>query len=294
MSLFKGVGTAIVTPFNEDNSINWVLLEELIEYQIGSGIDAIIFCGTTGESPTLSEEEHKEVIRFGIEKVAGRCQVVAGTGSNNTAEAITYSKQAEADGADALLLITPYYNKPTQRGLLAHFTAIADAVNIPIILYNVPSRTAVNIEPDTMVELAKHPMIQAVKEASGDLTQVAEISANTPDDFLVYSGNDDQVIPVMSVGGVGVISVTANFAPRTVKQVVDFFNDGDVKAATELTLDTRALHQIMFIETNPAPVKVALELAGFEVGPCRLPLVPVSDENIEKIRAIMSQLGMLI
>lgn len=292
MSLFKGTGVAIVTPFNNDGQIDWPVLEQLIERQIDAGIEALIFCGTTGESPTLSPEEHEAVIRFGIEKTNGRTQVIAGTGSNNTFEAITYSKHAEEAGADGLLLITPYYNKPTQRGLIAHFEAIANEVNIPIILYNVPGRTAVNLLPSSVLTLAEHPNIAAIKEASGDISQVAEIAANKPEDFLIYSGNDDQVIPVMSLGGSGVISVTANIAPKETKAAVDAYLSGDIETATKLTLEMRNLHMVMFVETNPAPVKAALELMGYPVGSCRLPLVPMTEGNIETVKNEMKAFGL--
>ncbi|MBB6218276.1 4-hydroxy-tetrahydrodipicolinate synthase [Anaerosolibacter carboniphilus] len=292
MSLFTGSGVAIVTPF-KDGKVNYSKMEEILNWHIEQGTDAIIVCGTTGEASTMSDEEQKEMIKFTVEKINGRIPVIAGTGSNNTAHAIEMSKYAEAVGADGLLVITPYYNKATTKGLLAHFTAIADAVSIPIILYNVPGRTGVNILPATVAELAKHRNIQAIKEASGNIAQVAEIARLVPSDFHIYSGNDDMIVPLMSLGGHGVISVVANVAPRDTHNMVQKFIDGDVKGACALQLQMKALIDALFIEVNPIPVKTAMNLMGFEMGELRLPLTEMSEGNLNILTARMTEYGLL-
>ncbi|MBO5588255.1 MAG: 4-hydroxy-tetrahydrodipicolinate synthase [Anaerovibrio sp.] len=276
--VFRGAGVAIVTPFTEDG-INFEELGRVIEDQIAGGTDAIVITGTTGESATMSDEEHKAAIKYAVEKVAGRIPVVAGTGSNETAYAIQLSQYAEKVGADALLVVTPYYNKCTQKGLIKHYTAIADSVNIPIIMYNVPSRTGVNIQLSTFKELSKHPRIVAVKEASGDLSQVAKIRHECGDDLAIYSGNDDQIIPILSLGGQGVISVLSNVAPRETHDMCQLFFDGKVKEAAKLQIDFIDLIGALFCEVNPIPVKVAMRMKGYNAGPLRLPLTEMEPEH---------------
>ena len=293
MSLFKGSGVAIVTPFNEDESINFEKLGELIDWQIEESTDAIIICGTTGEAATMDDNEHKESIRFAVEKVAGRIPVIAGTGSNNTAHAIEMSKFAESVGVDGLLVVTPYYNKGTQKGMIKHYSVIADSVNIPIIIYNVPGRTGVNILPETVAELAKHPNIQGVKEASGNISQVVEIARLVPDDFYIYSGNDDMIVPLLSVNGSGVISVVANIAPKDTHDMVMKFHAGDLKGACDLQLKMKALIDALFKEVNPIPVKTALNLMGKEVGEFRLPLCEMSEGPLENLKEEMRLYGLL-
>ena len=280
MSIFTGSAVALVTPFI-NNQVDYKALEKLIEWHLEAKTDAIVVCGTTGESCTLSKVEKKDVIAFTIKKVSGRVPVIAGTGGNNTQEAIEMSLFAEGIGADALLLVTPYYNKTTQRGLVAHYFAIADQVNIPIILYNVPSRTGLNIQPETVKELATHKNIVAIKEASGDLSQIAKIARLCPDGFDIYSGNDDQILPVLSLGGAGVISVVANILPDETHQICELYFNGMTNAATKLQLDMLDIINALFIETNPIPVKAALEIMGKINGELRLPLIPISDSNRE-------------
>ncbi|MDK2918091.1 MAG: 4-hydroxy-tetrahydrodipicolinate synthase [Candidatus Petromonas sp.] len=292
MKLFRGSGVAIVTPFKDDK-VNFDKLEEMLEWHIEQGTDAIVVCGTTGESSTMSDEEQKEVIKFTVEKVNKRIPVIAGTGSNCTKHTIELSKYAEKVEADGLLVITPYYNKSTQKGLIAHFTAIADEVNIPIVVYNVPGRTGVNMLPSTLAELAKHPNIAAVKEASGNISQVAEIARLVPDDFYIYSGNDDMVVPLMSLKGDGVISVAANIAPKDTHNMVMKFIEGDVKGACDLQLKMKPLIDALFIEVNPIPVKTAMNLMGFEVGNLRLPLVEMTEGNLEILKTRMKEYGLL-
>ncbi|QQY80356.1 dihydrodipicolinate synthase [Keratinibaculum paraultunense] len=291
--MFKGSGVAIVTPFN-DQGVDFEKLGELLEWHISEGTDAIIICGTTGESATMSDEEKKEAIRFTVEKVNNRIPVIAGTGSNNTKHSIELSQYAEEIGADGLLIVTPYYNKTTQKGLIEHYTAIADKVNIPIIVYNVPSRTGLNVLPNTLFEMSKHPNIRGVKEASGNIAQVAEIARLADDDFYIYSGNDDMVVPLLSLGGHGVISVAANILPKDTHNMVQFFLDGDIEASKELQLKMKPLIDALFIEVNPIPVKEAMNLLGMNVGPCRLPLTSMSDENREKLIDEMKKYGMEI
>ncbi len=292
MSIFIGSGVAIVTPMTKTGEVNYAKLEELLEYQIAGGTDSIIICGTTGESSTLTHEEHLEVIRFAIEKVHGRIPVVAGTGSNCTDTAIYLSTEAEKYGADALLLVTPYYNKATQKGLIAHFTKIANSVKLPVILYNVASRTGVNIAPETAAYLAKNvENIVGIKEASGNISQVAKIAQLAGDALDIYSGNDDQIVPLLSLGGKGVISVLANIAPKETHDIVAKFMAGDIAGSRELQLKALPLVNALFCEVNPIPVKTALNLMGWEVGPLRMPLSPMEDAHVEQLKAAMADFG---
>ncbi|WP_249299498.1 4-hydroxy-tetrahydrodipicolinate synthase [Feifania hominis] len=291
--MFEGSAVAIVTPFHEDGSVNYEKLAELIEFQISSGTDAIVICGTTGESATMTVEEDMKSIEFTVRQVAGRVPVIAGAGSNNTQTAIETSRHAESVGADALLLVTPYYNKTTQRGLVRHYTAIAESVTIPIILYNVPSRTGLNITPETCEQLAKIPNIVAIKEASGNLSQVAQIAARCGDELAIYSGNDDQILPVLSLGGKGVISVLANILPRETHEICELFFDGKVAESTKMQLDYLDLINTLFIEVNPIPVKEAMNLMGMGAGPLRLPLCEMSEANHAVLKACLERHGLL-
>lgn len=291
-TIFRGAGVAIVTPFTEDG-INFDELGRIIEDQIAGGTDAIIITGTTGESATMTDEEHKAAIKYAVEKVAGRIPVIAGTGSNETAYAVQLSQYAEEVGADALLVVTPYYNKCTQKGLVKHFTAIADAVNIPLILYNVPSRTGVNIQVATFAELAKHPRIVAVKEASGDLSAVAKIRHACGDALAVYSGNDDQIVPILSLGGSGVISVLSNVAPKMTHDICQLYFDGKVKEAADLQLGAIDLISALFCEVNPIPVKVAMRMLGYAAGPLRLPLTEMEPEHEAQLRTALANHGLI-
>ena len=284
--IFKGAGVAIVTPFNEDG-INFDELGKLIDYQIENSTDAIIIAGTTGESAAMTDDEHKEVIKFAVERVNKRVPVIAGAGSNDTAYAIQLSQYAEKVGADALLLVTPYYNKCTQNGLVAHYTKIADSVNIPIITYNVPSRTGVNIKPETYKKLSEHPRIVATKEANGDLSSIVRTKKLCGDDLEIYSGNDDQIIPILSLGGKGVISVLSNVAPKDTHLICQLYFEGKVEAAAKLQIDYSDLIDALFCEVNPIPVKCALKLMGWNVGKLRMPLSEIETQNFEKVRAAM-------
>ena len=279
--LFKGSAVALVTPFTKDNKVNFDKLAELIEYHIENKTDAIVSCGTTGEATTMSDEEILSVLEFTVKKVNGRIPVIAGTGSNNTMHSVELSQKAEALGVDGLLIITPYYNKANKSGLKKHFVTIAESVNIPIILYNVPGRTCMNISPSLIAELAQVPNIVAVKEASGDLGQVAEIASLVPEDFAIYSGNDDSIVPLLSLGGHGVISVLANVCPRETHDLVEKYLNGDVEGSRKIQLDLDALIAALFIEVNPIPVKTAMNLLGFEVGDLRLPLDNMDPANLE-------------
>ena len=296
MAVFKGAGVAIVTPIHEDGSINYDKLEELIEYQIANSTDAIIICGTTGESSTMTHGEHLKTIKFAIDKTAGRVPVIAGTGSNCTETAIMMSKEAASYGADALLLVTPYYNKATQKGLIAHYTAIADAVpETPIILYNVPSRTGCNILPETAAALCKNVKnIVGIKAASGDLSQIAKMMSLADGAIELYSGNDDQVLPILSLGGQGVISVLSNVAPRETHDMVMKYLEGDLDGARKLQLDMIPLISALFCEVNPIPVKTALNLMGKEVGPLRMPLCEMEPANQEKLAKAMRDAGIAL
>lgn len=292
MAVFKGAGVAIVTPFTKNNEVDYEKLGELIEYQITNSTDAIIICGTTGEASTLSHEEHLECIRYTVEKVAGRIPVIAGTGSNCTETAIYLSKEAQKYGADALLLVTPYYNKATQKGLIAHFTAIANSVSVPIILYNVPGRTGCNITPQTVATLFKNVNnIVGVKEASGNIAQAAQIMQLTDSKIDLYSGNDDMVVPILSLGGAGVISVLSNVAPKETHDMVIKFLEGDLTGSRELQLKYLPLVDALFCEVNPIPVKKAVKLMGFEVGELRMPLTEMEPANAERLRKEMNAVG---
>ena len=295
MAIFKGAGVAIVTPMTADGEVNYEVLGEMLEAQIAGGTDAIIICGTTGESATLSEEEHSAVIRYAIKKFNKRIPVIAGTGSNCTATAIKLSKEAEKDGADGLLLVTPYYNKATQKGLIAHYTAIAKAVSLPIILYNVPSRTGCNLQPETIAALVKNVKnIVGVKEASGNISQIAKVKLLCGDDIDLYSGNDDQVVPILSLGGIGVISVLSNVAPKeTHNMVMDYLN-GDVDKARQMQLKAIPLIDALFSEVNPIPVKKALNLMGWEAGPLRAPLTEMEASHAEVLKKTMKDFGIKV
>ena len=281
--IFTGAAVAIITPFTEDG-INFEELKRLIDFNIDNGTDAIVIAGTTGESSTMSDEEHKETIRFTVEYVNKRVPVIAGTGSNDTLYAVDLSQYAEKVGADGLLLVTPYYNKTTQSGLIKHYNYIADRVNIPIILYNVPSRTGVNILPKTASELSKHKNIVAIKEASGDLSQIAETISLCGDNLTVYSGNDDQIVPILSLGGKGVISVLSNVVPRDAHNICSLYFEGKVKESRELQMKYLSLINALFIEVNPIPVKTALRLMGFNAGPLRMPLFDMDEENLKVLK----------
>lgn len=285
-TIFKGCGTAIATPFTEDG-VNFDEFGKLLEEQIKQEVDAIIVCGTTGESATMTDKERKDTIKFAIDKVAKRAKVIAGTGSNNTRAAIELSKYAESVGADGILVVTPYYNKTTQAGLIEHYKAIAEAVTLPIIMYSVPSRTGVNINPETCVELSKIKNIVAIKEASGNLSQVAKIAALCRDNLDIYSGNDDQIVPILSLGGKGVISVLSNVMPRYTHDMTQKFFDGKILEATQMQLDAIDLIDALFSEVNPIPVKYALNLMGYNYGKPRLPLVELSAKNQERMREAM-------
>lgn len=279
MSIFKGSGVAIVTPFNE-RGVDFKKLEELIEWQIKCMTDAIIVCGTTGEASTMSEQERKETIKFVVDVVNKRIPVIAGTGSNNTAATVSMSKWAENIGVDGLLVITPYYNKTTQKGLFEHYSVIANSVNTPIIIYNVPSRTGLNITPSTLLKLCRVQNIVAIKEASGDISQIAQIKALCGDNLDIYSGNDDQVIPILSLGAIGVISVLANIIPTDMHNMCDLYLKGEHAKALKIQLGYLSLNSAVFIETNPIPVKTAMNLMGMEVGPLRLPLCEMEENTL--------------
>lgn len=294
MAIFTGAGVAIVTPFHEDGSVNYNKLEELIDFQCNNGTDSIIICGTTGESATLTEEEHAEVIRKAVEFTKGRIPVIAGTGSNNTMTAIQLSKEAEEAGADGLLMVTPYYNKATQQGLVQHYTAVAKEVKLPIILYSVASRTGCNIEPTTAATLFKNvENIVGIKEASGNISQVAKIMNLTDGKIDLYSGNDDQIVPLMSLGGLGVISVLSNVAPKETHDICAKYFAGDHKGSLELQLKALPLIDALFSEVNPIPVKKALNLMGYEVGSLRMPLTELTEANTEKLAKAMRDFGIL-
>lgn len=284
-TIFTGSGVAIVTPMREDGSIHYEKLGELIDWQVENGTDAIIICGTTGESTTMSDEEHVECIRYAAERTAGRIPVVAGAGSNDTAYAVWLSKEAKQAGADALLHVTPYYNKTSQRGLVRHFNAVADATDLPVILYNVPSRTGLDIKPTTYLELSKHPNIVAVKEAGGNISAIAKTVNLCGDDLAIYSGNDDQIVPLLSLGGLGVISVLANILPRETHDVCRLYFEGKVKESAKLQTDLIPLIDALFSDVNPIPVKEALNQMGRRVGPCRMPLVEMADAARRELAA---------
>ncbi|MBR4014765.1 MAG: 4-hydroxy-tetrahydrodipicolinate synthase [Anaerotignum sp.] len=293
MSIFTGAGVALVTPTHADGSVNFEKMKELIEFQLANDTDALIICGTTGEASTLSDEVQVECVRYAKEVAAGRVPVIAGAGSNDTAHCIELAQACEKAGADAVLLVTPYYNKATQKGLILHYTAIANSINIPIILYNVPGRTGCNLAPKTVYELSKVKNIVAVKEASGDLSQVAEIAALCGPDFDIYSGNDDQILPILSLGGKGVISVLSNVAPKNTHDMVVKFMNGDLKGAISLQLGAIELISALFCEVNPIPVKAALNMMGYEVGSCRLPLCDMAENNLETLKKALQNYGLI-
>ncbi len=292
-TIFTGAAIAIITPMNANGSINYDKLGELIDDQIENGTDAIVICGTTGEASTMTDEEHRDCIKYAVEKTAGRVPVIAGTGSNDTKYAIELSKEAESLGADALLLVTPYYNKTTQKGLIMHFTAIADAVNIPIILYNIPGRTGVNMEVATVKELAKHKNIAAIKEASGNISYAAKLIAACGDSIDVYSGNDDMIVPIMSLGGKGVISVLSHVIPKETHMMAQYCLDNNFAEATKLQIEYLDLINDLFIEVNPIPVKEAMNMIGFAAGPCRMPLCEMTDEHKAALRACLEKHGLI-
>lgn len=286
MSIFQGSAVAIVTPFNEAG-VNFKKLEELLEWHVKEGTDAIVICGTTGEATTMTEKEKKDTIKFTVDVINKRIPVIAGTGSNNTASAISMSKYAESVGADGLLVITPYYNKTTQKGLVKHFSAINSEVKTPIILYNVPGRTGVNIAPGTLVELSKLSNVVGIKEASGNISQVVQMKALCRDSIDIYSGNDDQIVSIMALGGKGVISVLANILPSKVHEIAEKCLNNNFKEALDIQLDTLALTNTLFVETNPIPVKTAMNLMGFEVGGLRLPLCEMEIKNEDLLKAVL-------
>lgn len=295
MSIFTGSGVAVVTPFNADESVNYNKLDELLDYHCNHKTDSIIICGTTGESSTLSEEEHMEVVKFAIDRVKGRVPVIAGTGSNSTYTTIQMSKEAVEDGADGLLLVTPYYNKCTQRGLIEHYKMVAKEAKAPIILYSVASRTGLNIAPETVAELYRDvENIVAVKEASGNISQVAKIMNLTDGKIDLYSGNDDQIVPLLSLGGKGVISVLANIAPEYTHDICEKFFAGDIAGSRDMQLKALPLIEKLFCEVNPIPVKKACNLMGMEVGSLRMPLTEMTEENAAKLAAEMTKFGLKV
>ena len=293
--IFTGAAVALVTPMKSNGEVNYEKLDELIEFQIAGKTDAIVACGTTGEASTLSHEEHLDVIRHTVKKVAGRVPVIAGTGSNSTETAIYLSVEAEKAGADALLLVTPYYNKATQKGLIEHFVKTAEAVKIPVILYNVPSRTGCYIQPATVKEINRRASnVVAIKEASGDISQVAMLASIMDEDFAIYSGNDDQIVPILSLGGLGVISVLSNIAPKETHDIVATYLEGDVKKSAKLQLEAIDVIKSLFCEVNPIPVKTALNLMGMNAGPLRLPLTEMEETNVSRLKKSLLDYGIKV
>ena len=288
--IFEGMATAIITPTNE-NGIDFEAFGKLLDWQVEEGIDAVVVCGTTGEGSTLTDEEHRAAIEFAVKQINGRVPVIAGTGSNDTSYAVELTKHACAVGVDGVLVVTPYYNKATQKGLIKMFTMIADASTVPVILYNVPSRTGVNIKPSTVLELSKHPMINAIKEASGDISQIAEVAHLCGDNMVIYSGNDDQTIPIMALGGKGCISVLSNLLPKESSEMCRAFKEGDVKKACEMQLKYIPLVSALFSEVNPIPVKAAMAKMGFCEDYLRLPLTPMEDATREVLYKEMKNVG---
>lgn len=290
--IFKGCGTAIVTPFNE-NGVNFDEFKKLIEFQIANKADSIIVCGTTGESSTMTVEERKQVIKFAVDTVNNRIPVIAGTGSNCTASVIEFTKYVESIGVDAALIVTPYYNKTTQEGLISHYKAIASHVSLPIILYSVPSRTGVNITPDTCKKLSEIENIVAIKEASGNLSQIAEIANLCGDNLHIYSGNDDQITPILAIGGIGVISVLSNIAPEFTHNIVNDFQNGNIKSAINAQIKAIPLVKALFSEVNPIPVKAALNMLGYNVGTLRLPLIEITHFGKENLKRELLTFGLI-
>ena len=294
MALFEGAGVALVTPFKENGEVNYSKLEQILEDQIAGGTDSIIIVGTTGEASTLTHEEHLEVIRYTVEVVKGRIPVIAGTGSNCTETAEYLSGEAQGVGVDGCLIVTPYYNKATQKGLIAHYTAVAEAAKVPVIMYNVPSRTGCNIQPETAAYLVKNvPNIVGIKEASGNISQVAHLMNLADGKIDLYSGNDDQIVPLLSLGGKGVISVLSNIAPRQTHEIVASYLNGEVEKSCQLQLSAIPLIDALFCEVNPIPVKAAMNLMGMEVGPMRAPLTEMEPQNVERLKKAMEGYGLL-
>ncbi|MCL1884179.1 MAG: 4-hydroxy-tetrahydrodipicolinate synthase [Defluviitaleaceae bacterium] len=296
MPIFTGCGTAVVTPFGSDGKFNYNAYEKLINFQIDNGADAIISCGTTGEASTITLDEHVEVIRAAVavtKKATRKIPVIAGAGGNDTLECCRLGKACKTAGADALMYVAPYYNKPSQRGLIAHYTKVASEIDLPIVVYNIHGRSAVNIQAKTMETISKIPNIVAVKEASGDFGQVAEIAERCGDNLDIYSGNDDYILPILSLGGIGVISTTGNIAPQTIHDMVEKFLAGDLAGSKKLQLSILAMMRLLFAEGNPVGVKAALNLMDFEMGECRLPLVPIEDSLREALKTEMKKFGLI-
>lgn len=291
--VFTGAATALITPMNKDGSVNFERLSSLVDEQVRGGIDALVICGTTGEKSTLNYEEHVRVIETAAKANAGRVPLIAGTGSNDTVYSVGLCEDAEKAGADAFLMVTPYYNKTSQRGLIAHYNYIADRVNKPIILYNVPSRTGVAIKPETYKELAKHPNIVATKEANGDLSAVAKTRYLCGDELDIYSGNDDQAVPIMSLGGIGVISVLSNFLPDVMHKMCADYLSGNTKSAADMQIKYTGLMNALFSDVNPIPVKAAMDILGLGAGPCRLPLYPMEEKALENLKLKLKECGLI-
>ena len=291
--VFTGAATALLTPMNKDGSVNLERLSSLVDEQVKGGIDALVICGTTGEKSTLNYEEHVRVIETAAKANAGRVPLIAGTGSNDTVYSVGLCEDAEKAGADAFLMVTPYYNKTSQRGLIAHYNYIADRVNKPIILYNVPSRTGVAIKPETYKELAKHPNIVATKEANGDLSAVAKTRYLCGDELDIYSGNDDQAVPIMSLGGIGVISVLSNFLPDVMHKMCAGYLSGNTKSAADMQIKYTGLMNALFSDVNPIPVKAAMDILGLGAGPCRLPLYPMEEKALENLKLKLKECGLI-
>lgn len=291
--IFTGAGVAIITPFTKEGKVNYSALKTILEYQIAHGTDAIVICGTTGESATLSHEEHTEAMRFTVETVAHRIPVIAGTGSNDTAYALHLSNEAEKIGVDGLLMVTPYYNKASQAGLIKHYTYLADRVSTPIIIYNVPSRTGCDVKPETYAELSKHKMIYAAKEASGNISSIAKTISLCEKDFTIYSGNDDQITAIMSLGGKGVISVLSNVAPQVAHDIAASALAGDFEQSRKLQIEYLELCNALFMDVNPIPVKQAMNMMGFDAGPLRMPLCEMNEANTAKLKAVMEKYGLI-
>lgn len=291
--IFIGSAVALVTPFSADGSVNYEMLGQLLDMHLAEGTDAVVLCATSGESPVLSVDEYEKILRFGVKRIAGRIPVIAGAGSNSTAHALELCKTAESAGADALLVVTPYYNKTSQNGLIAHYSYLADRVQKPIIIYNIPSRTGVNVKPETYKRLAEHPNINGVKEANGDISSVARTVALCGDEFNIYSGNDDQTLPMLSLGGKGVISVFANCMPREMHDLCVSFLHGDTKKAAELEAKFLPLMDALFMDVNPIPVKEALRLMGIDCGICRLPLVEMDSAAKQKLAGVLKTYGLI-
>lgn len=292
MSIFTGSGTAIVTPFNNDGTINFSALENIINFQIENNTDAIIICGTTGEASTLTDEEQIDAIKFTVDVVKKRVPVIAGAGSNHTESGVNLCEKSEEVGADGLLIVTPYYNKTTQKGLIKYYETIASSVSLPIIMYNVPSRTGLNIEPSTVLHLSKISNIVGIKEASGNISQIAKICTYANDEFYVYSGNDDHILPVLSLGGKGVISVLSNIIPKDVHNMVKLFLDGNITDSLNIQLNAMELINSLFSEVNPIPIKTALNLMGFNAGKLREPLVEMEEQNLQRLKTSMKNYGL--